>query len=414
MLDNLKNNLNQQKKIVREIEEMDSKSKNTRDPNQQVYEKSSEALKGQLGILNNATPTLLQNIPDKKELDTYTPNPTTPVNVATINYVSPTTKQESAVTVNREDKKQFIGQVKTLDANIKSMKSIPGTNTGGEDWLARISNSLFLKIGDRLAPSLSDVGQDLRKANMTYSLPTYLAVAIFITLSVFLISLVGIMVFGILNPKLMIWIWVPFALLPILVVGSYVFPALRRGSVQGKISEELPFATIYMSAVASAGVEPTRIFRLVAQSDEYRNVGIEIKKMITLMDVFGYDLVTALKMFSQKTTNKKLSDLMDGLARNIMTGGSLNEYLEKKAETLLLDYKLERQKYSELAGTFMNLYISVLIAAPLILMILFVIMQATGLGSQSLMNMLTPLSLGGIAVANIVFLFILHMKQPQG
>ena len=143
-------------------------------------------------------------------------------------------------------------------------------------------------------------------------------------------------------------------------------------------------------------------------------MSIEIKKIIVQTDLYGYDLVTALKNVASRTPNKKLSELLSGLATNIGSGGELKNYLEEKAKGFLLDFRLERQRYADLAGTFMDIYISVLITAPLILMMMFIIMNVAGLGFQGLtMNALMALSVMGIVVINIAFIVVLNLKQPN-
>jgi len=113
------------------------------------------------------------------------------------------------------------------------------------------------------------------------------------------------------------------------------------------------------------------------------------------------------------TSNKKLAELFGGMATNVLTGGSLRNYLDKRAENLLMDYRLERNKYISVAETFMDVYISILITAPLILMMLFVIMNLTGLGISLSLPALSLLSIGIVILVNIVFLIVLQIKQPR-
>jgi len=169
-----------------------------------------------------------------------------------------------------------------------------------------------------------------------------------------------------------------------------------------------------MAAIAGSDIEPTKIFEMVAKAQDYPNVGKEIQKILVQVQIYGYDLVTSLKNVAGRTPNKRLSELFSGLATNIATGGHLKTYLEKKAENFLIDYRLERQEYSALAGTFMDVYISILIAAPLVLMMLFIVMNVAGLSLGGLgINALLILSVFGIVVVNIIFLVVLNMKQPN-
>ncbi|MEK6884177.1 MAG: hypothetical protein AABY22_31395, partial [Nanoarchaeota archaeon] len=81
---------------------------------------------------------------------------------------------------------------------------------------------------------------------------------------------------------------------------------------------------------------------------------------------------------------------------------------------LLFEYKLDRERRNKTAETFMDIYISVVIAAPMILMLLLIIIKASGLGGINLgIGPLTLIILAIISVINIIFLIILHLKQPK-
>ena len=92
----------------------------------------------------------------------------------------------------------------------------------------------------------------------------------------------------------------------------------------------------------------------------------------------------------------------------------MKSYLENKSENFLLDYKLERKKYIDLASTFMDIYISILIAAPMILMLMFIVMNVAGLGFEGFsIDFLLMISILVIIVVNILFLVAINLKQPK-
>ena len=279
---------------------------------------------------------------------------------------------------------------------------------------AKMSNRFFLKHSEKLVPKFSSLYKDLKKANIRFLLSTYLSMAI---MSIVISFIVGILIFGIIiliDPNSWISFLIPFGLAGLTMAGFYLYPASEASSVQKKISQELPFAAIHMAAIAGSNIEPTKIFKIIAESKEYINIGKEMKKIIAQVDIYGYDLVTALKNVAGQTSNKKLEELFSGFATNIATGGELKNYIEKKAENYLLDYRLEREEYSDLAGTFMDVYISILIAAPLILMMMFIVMNVAGLGMAGLsITSLLFLSIIGIIIVNIIFLAVLNAKQPS-
>jgi flagellar protein FlaJ len=191
------------------------------------------------------------------------------------------------------------------------------------------------------------------------------------------------------------------------------YPALKKSSLGKTIGEELPFVVIYMAAVSSSDLEPTKMFRLVSGSQEYPAVGSEMQKVLNQIDLYGYNLATALQNVAKTTVHEKISDLFSGIAINVTSGGSLKNYLEKKAENFLLDYRLERQRYTALAETFMDIYISLLITAPLLLMILFIVMSMTGFNIGMSVIALNFLVISLVSLMNIFFLVLLQIKQPK-
>jgi flagellar protein FlaJ len=112
--------------------------------------------------------------------------------------------------------------------------------------------------------------------------------------------------------------------------------------------------------------------------------------------------------------SRKLSDLYNGLATTITSGGDLPEFFDKRAQTLLFDHRLESEKHAKAAETFMDIYISVVIASPMILMLLLVMMSASGLGLSLSTSMISLIMVLAVTLMNVLFLVFLHLKQPGG
>jgi len=275
------------------------------------------------------------------------------------------------------------------------------------------SDRIFTNLLSKNEQFLEDIRKDLIGANMPILARNYISRMIFFTLLSGIIGIIfGIGIFIFLK-NLIISIAVIF-FLPLIVFSLfYVYPSSVKNSIGKKIDEELPFVTIYMAAISSSDLESLAMFRLLANSKEYPTTKLEMRRVINQIDLYGYNLATALVNVARDTQSEKLAELYSGIAANITSGGSLKNYLEKKAENLLVDYKLDRQKYNSLAETFMNIYISLLITAPLILMIVFIVMKMSGFGvniPEMIMNLFVIII---IILLNIIFLIVLHFKQPR-
>ena len=211
------------------------------------------------------------------------------------------------------------------------------------------------------------------------------------------------------------YIWVLFVFPIVAGLLLYSYPSSESKDLGKKIDQELPFVAIHMSAIATSGIEPVNIFKIILKTEEYRYSSVEFRKLLNLINFHGKNFVSALKETSRTCPSEKMKILLDGLATTITSGGDLHQYLDKHSESLLFDYKLEREKYTKTSETFMDIYISIVIAAPMIFLMLFVIMGSTGSLTSYLgldVDTISILIILGIVFINIGFLVFLKLKQP--
>lgn len=209
-----------------------------------------------------------------------------------------------------------------------------------------------------------------------------------------------------------------FWILIVIPLGTFLFmyfyPLLEKKSAEYQIDQELPFATINMSAISGSMLEPSKIFSIIISTKDYPFLEKEFIKIINEINIYGSDLVAALRKVATNTPSKKLSELFNSLATTITSGGDLANFFDKRAQSLLLDYRLEREKYTKTVETFMDIYISVVIAAPMILMLLLMMIRISGLGISLSSSAITLIMILGVSLINVVFLTFLHLKQPKG
>ncbi|HPD82114.1 MAG TPA: type II secretion system F family protein [Candidatus Pacearchaeota archaeon] len=293
----------------------------------------------------------------------------------------------------------------------------------------RLANLLFSKVSDKLVKdkTFEDLERDLIKANMQYTARSYISM---IFLSVLISIFIGIIIatfflffkLGAIVPfitrlqgdfglRLIRVIWIPI-LSPILTfMIMYIFPGLEKTSAEDRINEELPFATIHMSAISGAMIDPSKIFAVLITTKEYPFIEREFKKLLNEINIYGYDLVTALRHTAYNSPSKRLSELLNGLATTVNSGGYLPEFFDKRSQSLLFEYNLEKEKKTKAAETFMDIYISIVIAAPMILMVLLMMMKISGLGISLSTSMITLIMVLSVTMINVVFLTFLQLKR---
>ena len=209
-------------------------------------------------------------------------------------------------------------------------------------------------------------------------------------------------------------VWLMVAVPGATMLLSYFYPALEKKSIESRINQELPFAVVHMSSISSSMIEPSKIFQIIISTREYPFLEKEFIKIQNEINVYGYDLVTALRNRSYNSPSKKLSELFNGLATTITSGGGLPDFFDKRAASLLFDHRLEKEKQTKASETFMDIYISAVIAAPMILMLVLMMMRISGLGISLSTGMISLIMVLAVSLINILFLAFLHLKQPEG
>ena len=129
------------------------------------------------------------------------------------------------------------------------------------------------------------------------------------------------------------------------------------------------------------------------------------------INIHGYNFVGALRNASFNSPSKRLSELFSGLATTINSGGDLPNFFEERSKSLLFEHRLEKEKQSKSAETWMDIYISLVVAAPMILMLLLIMMKISGLGIALSTGTITLIMVLGITIINIIFLTFLEIKR---
>jgi hypothetical protein len=293
----------------------------------------------------------------------------------------------------------------------------------------RIANLLFSDISNRIInkKTFEELERDLIKANLQFTSRSYISVIFLSTLiSIFVGIFIAIFFFffnigatlpfitkvqGAFGLRFIRVIWIPILAPLVTFLIMYVYPGLEKIAAEDRINQELPFATIHMSAISGAMIDPSKIFDIIITTKEYPYIEKEFKKLLNEINIYGYDLVTALRNSAYNSPSRRLSELFNGLATTINSGGYLPEFFEKRSQTLLFEHNLEKEKKTKAAETFMDIYISIVIAAPMILMVLLMMMKISGLGISLSTSMITLIMVLSVTMINIVFLTFLQLKR---
>ena len=297
---------------------------------------------------------------------------------------------------------------------------------------AEMANRYFYNTSKKLSKNknLDVLKEDLIKTNLEIMPVTYISMILLTTAISAIIAFVLFLFFlffkiggdssilsfatGNLGIRFLKTFWILLAVPIGTFLFMYFYPSLERKSIENRINQELPFSAIHMSAISESMIEPSKIFSIIIVTKEYPYLEKEFTKLINEINIYGYDLISALRNTALTSPSKKLAELFNGLATTINSGGELSEFFSKRAQTLLFEYRLEREKNTKSAETFMDIYISVVIAAPMILMLLLMMMKISGLGIALGTSSITFMMILAVSIINVAFLSFLHLRKPTG
>jgi len=279
-------------------------------------------------------------------------------------------------------------------------------------------------IGERIAsllPLFKDMRTSYRKSGVKISFKAYVSFAI-------LVSMVVSVSFLILIPSILFFI-LRLSLLSSLLFGVggslfagaltiilfYVYPAYRANSLKRNLDDELPFTTGYMAILAGAGVPPDMIFRSLAEIDAPLAVSGEAKTIVRDVELFGYDILSALEAASERTPSAKFKELLEGFIAAVHSGGGLTKYLRDRSRQYMRLKRIALRRFSDTLSILAEFYVALLVAGPLILVVMLAVMAMLG-GGTELLNprlLLYLLAYLGIPIGSIVFLIMLDVISPR-
>jgi len=280
-------------------------------------------------------------------------------------------------------------------------------------------------IGEKAArflPLFRDVDNNLHKSGMMVSFKAYVSVSILATLftSIFTLVLVPLVLVPIFrlpfSSSILFGVGVSLLVGASTVIGFYVYPIYCADNLKRTLDEGLPFTTGYMGILAGAGVPPYRIFRSLAQVDAPLAVSREARVITRDVELFGFDVLSALEAASKRSPSEKFKELLEGFIATIHSGGNLANYLRTRSRQYMKLNRIALRKFSDTLGVLSEFYVTMLVAGPLILVVMLGVMAMLGGNWSGLFSphlMLYLLTYLGIPVGSLIFLIILDAVSPR-
>jgi len=334
---------------------------------------------------------------------------------------------DSPVLINEKLKKKYIKELKLDHRKVKDfIKSKHNPKTSKVDIsaslmyktniYAKASNFFMENLSLRLATKYENffrpMTQALSSSNIKILSKTYISMILFSTILMFPVSLAGLFI---LTHNIFISFFLSLVITGLTFGLGYIYPLIIVNDRKNKINQELVFASVHMAAIAGSGAQPINIFQLLVDSNEYEELGEELKRVLNYVRVFGYNLTNALKTVAATTPSPDLKELFYGITSTIETGGDITQYLNDKADDSLTKYGFSQKKHLETIATYSEVYTGFLIAGPLLFIVTFAILEKISpmVAGMPIATLATLGTFVLLPLLNVLFILLLETSRSE-
>lgn len=202
-------------------------------------------------------------------------------------------------------------------------------------------------------------------------------------------------------------LWILPVIIPVAAYGlTLSSPHTKLKSRAKDIEKNLPYAVNFMAAMSAANVSPTVIFRGLSRQEIYGEVRNEAALIARDIDMFGTDLLKALHLAMVRCPSSKFQEFLQGIITTSTSGGSLKVYFMTKGDQFMKENRVEQLSTMETLGVMAESFVTVVVAAPLFLLIMMSVMAMMGgAGGTSFLYLIVFIMIPICQFAFIVLLY---------
>lgn len=196
---------------------------------------------------------------------------------------------------------------------------------------------------------------------------------------------------------------------------AYVFrwqlPASNASVRSQGIEEGLPRTTAFMYALSRGGMEFPQILRALAENREvYGEAANEMNVAVREMDMFGRDMITALRRMARRTPSDQFKTFAENLTSILQSGSDLPTFFRDQYERFREEQAERQEEVLELLATIAEMYVTVLVAGILFLITILLVFGLLIADTLMLLQLMIYLM---IPLGNAGFALILQQKLDE-
>jgi flagellar protein FlaJ len=231
--------------------------------------------------------------------------------------------------------------------------------------------------------------QSLEKAHMEIRADAYISYALVNTIIACIVStVVYIILISLLSMNLvfvLLLIPIPVFSTSFTYLGYRYYPASKAKTRAKKIDLNLSYALNFISAMSSAGITPTEIFKSLSKQKIYGEIREEALWIYRDISLLGNDIITSIKANIKRTPSEKFKEFLQGVVVTVQSGGALKPYFMTKAEQYTRENRIAQKQLIESLGIMAEAYVTAAVSGVLLIIIIIpLLMIISSAGAEQL------------------------------
>jgi len=277
--------------------------------------------------------------------------------------------------------------------------------------LAGFSLAYFRWIGAPLLKLFKGIPKSLDAAGRRIYPETYTSVIGFFFFIAFIIALpIALILFPFLGLISLAVLAAPM----LVVVAGVMYPASAAATRASNLETEVPFASAYISVMATGGISPYKSMERLKTVKLLPNLSEAARIMDIDVKAVGMDPVSAMEKSAKALPSKEYKDLLLGYASTLRIGGDVVHYLHRRTQMIFEERSAKFKIIGERVAMLMEGYAAVATLLALGMYVMFIISKVL----PAEVGMFTPSSFVLFAyiilpVISMIFLYLTDMFQPR-
>jgi len=167
-----------------------------------------------------------------------------------------------------------------------------------------------------------------------------------------------------------------------------------------------------LSTIFSSNVSPAEAFRIFSKFGEFKEVGKEMRRLVSDIDLFGIDVHTALERASERTPSKRLQEIFWGLLTTLRTGANVPSFLREKSRSLIEEYRRQVLEFSKTLSLYIEIYLTAIIIGTIFFTVLTSVMSGIIGGGSGLIASQFLMIFIGLPAITAIFIYLIRSSYP--